>query len=69
MAITAFGVTTTAAMRCHELLEKAGFDTLVFHANGTGGRAMEELIHEGVIDAVLDLTTTELPDELVRRTA
>jgi uncharacterized protein (UPF0261 family) len=45
-------------------LENAGFDTLVFHANGTGGRAMEELINEGVIDAVLDLTTTELPDEL-----
>ena len=64
VAITAFGVTTTAAMRCHELLENAGFDTLVFHANGTGGRAMEELINEGVIDAVLDLTTTELPDEL-----
>jgi len=64
VAITAFGVTTTAAMRCHELLGNAGFDTLVFHANGTGGRAMEELIHEGVIDAVLDLTTTELPDEL-----
>jgi uncharacterized protein (UPF0261 family) len=64
VAITAFGVTTTAAMRCHELLENAGFDTLVFHANGTGGRAMEELINEGIIDAVLDLTTTELPDEL-----
>ncbi len=64
VAITAFGVTTPAAMRCHELLESAGFDTLVFHANGTGGRAMEELIDEGVIDAVLDVTTTELPDEL-----
>ena len=64
VAITAFGATTTAVMRCHELLGEAGFDTLVFHANGTGGRAMEELIHEGVIDAVLDLTTTELPDEL-----
>lgn len=64
VAITAFGVTTTAAMRCHKLLCDAGFDTLIFHANGTGGRAMEELIDEGVIDAVLDLTTTELPDEL-----
>jgi uncharacterized protein (UPF0261 family) len=64
VAITAFGVTTTAAMLCHKLLCDAGFDTLIFHANGTGGRAMEELIDEGVIDAVLDLTTTELPDEL-----
>jgi len=64
VAITAFGVTTPAAMRCHELLTQAGCDTLIFHANGTGGRAMEELIEQGVIDAVLDLTTTELPDEL-----
>ncbi len=64
VAITAFGVTTTAAMSCHKLLGDAGFDTLIFHANGTGGRAMEELIDEGVINAVLDLTTTELADEL-----
>lgn len=64
VAITAFGVTTPAAMRCHELLTRAGCDTLIFHANGTGGRAMEELIEQGVIDAVLDLTTTELADEL-----
>ncbi|HXP47199.1 MAG TPA: Tm-1-like ATP-binding domain-containing protein [Terriglobales bacterium] len=64
VAITAFGVTTPAAMRCHQLLTQAGCDTLIFHANGTGGRAMEELIEQDVIDAVLDLTTTELPDEL-----
>ncbi|SRR5579875_895729 len=64
VAITAFGVTTPAAMHCHELLTQAGCDTLVFHANGTGGRAMEELIEQGLIDAVLDLTTTELADEL-----
>jgi len=64
VAITAFGVTTPAATRCHELLTQAGCDTLIFHANGTGGRAMEELIEQDVIDAVLDLTTTELPDEL-----
>jgi len=64
VAITAFGVTTPAAMRCHELLTRAGCDALIFHANGTGGRAMEELIGQGVVDAVLDLTTTELADEL-----
>jgi uncharacterized protein (UPF0261 family) len=64
VAITAFGVTTRAAMRCHTLLEAAGFNTMVFHANGTGGRAMEELIAQGAIDGVLDLTTTELADEL-----
>ena len=64
VAITAFGVTTPAAMRCRELLEAKGFETLVFHANGTGGRAMEEMIAEGGFAAVLDLTTTELADEL-----
>ena len=64
VAVTAFGVTTRAAMRCYELLTKAGCETLIFHANGAGGRAMEELIEQGVIDAVLDLTTTELADEL-----
>ena len=64
IAITAFGVTTRAAMRCHALLEEAGFNTMIFHANGTGGRAMEELIAQGAIDGVLDLTTTELADEL-----
>jgi uncharacterized protein (UPF0261 family) len=51
-------------MRCSALLTEAGFEPLVFHANGTGGRSMEELIDEGMINAVLDLTTTELPDEL-----
>jgi len=64
VAITAFGVTTPAAVRCHALLEEAGCNTMIFHANGTGGRAMEELIAQGDIDAVLDLTTTELADEL-----
>ncbi len=64
VAITAFGVTTRAAMRCHALLEAAGFSTMIFHANGTGGRAMEELIAQGAIDGVLDLTATELADEL-----
>jgi uncharacterized protein (UPF0261 family) len=64
VAVTAFGVTTRAAMRCHALLEAAGFGAMVFHANGTGGRAMEELIAQGAIDGVLDLTTTELADEL-----
>jgi uncharacterized protein (UPF0261 family) len=64
VAITAFGVTTRAAMRCHALLEAAGCNTMIFHANGAGGRAMEELVTQGAIDAVLDLTTTELADEL-----
>jgi uncharacterized protein (UPF0261 family) len=64
VGLTAFGVTTAAAMRCRQLLGEAGFETMVFHANGTGGRAMEELVAEGAFQAILDLTTTELPDEL-----
>jgi uncharacterized protein (UPF0261 family) len=64
IGLTAFGVTTPAALRCRELLEAAGYHTMVFHANGTGGRALEELVAQGSLDAVLDLTTTELADEL-----
>jgi len=64
VAITAFGATTPAAMRCRQLLEERGLTALVFHANGTGGRAMEEMVAQGLLRAVLDLTTTELPDEL-----
>lgn len=64
VAITAFGSTSAAVTRAHELLTTAGCETLIFHANGTGGRSMEELIAQGAIDAVLDLTTTELADEL-----
>lgn len=64
IGLTAFGVTTTAAGRCRELLAAAGYEAMVFHANGTGGRALEELVAEGAFAAVLDLTTTELADEL-----
>lgn len=65
VAITMFGVTTPAAMVAKDALEAAGFDVLIFHANGAGGRTMEALIGDGVIAGVLDLTTTELADELV----
>jgi uncharacterized protein (UPF0261 family) len=47
------------------ILEEAGYEVLVFHATGTGGQAMESLINDGVIVGVLDITTTELADELV----
>jgi uncharacterized protein (UPF0261 family) len=47
------------------ILEEAGYEVLVFHATGTGGQAMESLISDGVIVGVLDITTTELADELV----
>lgn len=65
LAATMFGVTTPCVNRVRELLEAAGFEMLVFHATGTGGEAMERLIRDGFIHGVLDLTTTELADELV----
>ena len=65
IGITMFGVTTPAAKTARAYLEDRGYETIVFHATGTGGRAMETLIEEGVIDGVLDLTTTEWADELV----
>ncbi len=63
VAITMMGVTTPGAQRVQALLEAAGFDTMVFHANGSGGRAMEDLIDEGVLDGVMDLTPSELTSE------
>ena len=65
VAVTMFGVTTPAVTVARTWLEAAGYEVLVFHANGAGGRAMEALMRDGVIRGVLDLTTTELADELV----
>jgi uncharacterized protein (UPF0261 family) len=64
VAVTMFGVTTKCVMRARENLEAAGYEVLVFHATGNGGQAMETLVAEGLIAGVLDLTTTELADEL-----
>lgn len=65
IAISMFGVTTPAVLAVQKGLDDAGFETTVFHATGTGGRAMEDLVRDGLIDAVVDLTTSELTDELV----
>ena len=65
VAATMFGVTTPCVERAKERLEEAGFEVLVFHATGNGGQAMESLIDDGLIAGVLDITTTELADELV----
>lgn len=62
---TMFGVTTPCVTKARGLLEDAGYEVLVFHATGAGGRAMEDLIKGGFIVGVLDATTTELADELV----
>ena len=60
-----FGNTTKCIEAAIPLLEQAGYEVLVFHATGTGGRAMEALIASGLVAGVLDVTTTELADELV----
>lgn len=65
IAATMFGVTTPCVLHAQQLLEAAGYEVLVFHATGSGGEAMEGLIRDGLIAGVLDITTTELADELV----
>jgi uncharacterized protein (UPF0261 family) len=65
IAATMFGVTTPCVTAARRTLEQRGYEVLVFHATGTGGRAMEQLIADGAIRAVLDITTTELADELM----
>ena len=65
IAASMFGVTTPAVTRARERLEELGYEVLVFHATGTGGQSMEALAADGFLDGVLDLTTTELADDLV----
>jgi uncharacterized protein (UPF0261 family) len=64
IAATMFGNTTACVDACRDLLEVAGYEVLVFHATGVGGQTMESLIDEGLVDACLDVTTTEWADEL-----
>lgn len=59
-----FGNTTACVDEAKKLLEHAGYEVLVFHATGTGGRSMESLIESGLVEGVLDITTTEWADEL-----
>jgi uncharacterized protein (UPF0261 family) len=65
VAATMFGVTTPCVTRMRVRMEAAGYEVLVFHATGSGGRAMEALIEGGFITGVADITTTELADELI----
>ena len=62
---TMFGVTTPCVTAARERLEELGYEVLVFHATGTGGQSMEALMRSGFITAALDVTTTELADDLV----
>jgi len=64
IAATMYGNTTPGVMKAKTLLEREGFEVIVFHPNGTGGRAMEELIEQGYFIGVLDYTPHEIVDEL-----
>lgn len=64
VAASMFGNTTECVTACAAHLEAAGYELLTFHAVGTGGRTMEALVDDGLVDAVLDITTTEWADEL-----
>ncbi|EIW84825.1 UPF0261-domain-containing protein [Coniophora puteana RWD-64-598 SS2] len=65
IAVTMFGLTTPCVEMMTPALEELGYSVVVFHANGAGGQSMERLIAEGHFAGVIDLTTTELADELV----
>jgi uncharacterized protein (UPF0261 family) len=64
VAATMFGVTTPCVTVARERLEALGYEVLVFHATGAGGDAMESLIRGGMVQGVLDITTTEMADIL-----
>ena len=62
IAASMFGNTTECVEACAEALGEHGYEVLIFHATGTGGKTMESLVQEGLVDAVLDITTTEWAD-------
>jgi len=64
IAASMFGNTTACVDACVAALSEKGYEVLVFHATGTGGRTMESLVDEGLVDGVLDITTTEWADEV-----
>jgi uncharacterized protein (UPF0261 family) len=64
VAVTTVGITTQGAMKAAEVLEAAGMHTIVFHAIGAGGRAMEQMMKEGIIAGVLDYSTIEVSNEM-----
>ena len=64
IAATMYGVTTPCVTYAKEYLEQQGYEVIVFHASGNGGRMMEKLIRQGAFSGVLDITTTEWCDQL-----
>ena len=65
IAASMFGVTTPCVTKVRDHLEVSGYEVVVFHATGSGGRAMEKLIADGFFKGVADITTTEWCDEVV----
>jgi uncharacterized protein (UPF0261 family) len=64
IASAMFGNTTDCVNACAKILNAKGFEVLIFHATGAGGRAMETLVADGLVEAVLDITITEWADEI-----
>jgi len=64
VAVTTVGITTQGALKALKVLEEAGYETIVFHAIGSGGRAMEQMMREGIIAGVLDYSTIEVSNEI-----
>ena len=65
IAASMFGNTTAAVTRAQRVMEEQGYEVLVFHATGTGGQTLEDLVESGYVDGVLEITPTEWADELV----
>jgi uncharacterized protein (UPF0261 family) len=64
IGITTLGGTTNCALRAKKHVEERGYETVIFHANGCGGRAMEEMIEQDMIQGVFDSSTNEVVDHL-----
>ena len=64
VALSMYGVTTACVAHCRALLAENGFESLVFHGNGTGGRSLEDLVAQARVSLVMDVTISEVVDEL-----
>ena len=64
VALTMFGVTTACVSQCRTLLAEHGLESFVFHANGSGGKSVERFVAQSLVSSVIDVTITELADEL-----
>ncbi|MCQ3804995.1 MAG: Tm-1-like ATP-binding domain-containing protein [bacterium] len=64
VGLTMYGLTNPCVTQCRSLLSAAGLESVVFHANGTGGRSFESFISQGLVSSVIDVTISEITDEL-----